>query len=92
MLSSGATSLQQLIPPEYLDIVLSLYNRAVVETWYLSLAMACASIIGVVGIEWIHVNPMGANSDLGIDTGNETMLQDTKKTPKSEGQNNDVGL
>ena len=56
-LDTGATSLQKLIPPEYLKTVLTLYNRAVVKTWYLSLALSCASIIGVAGMEWKSMRP-----------------------------------
>ena len=57
VLNSGATTLQKSIPAEYLDAVLFHYNRAIVETWYLSLAFACASIIGVLGMEWKRINP-----------------------------------
>lgn len=56
-LNSGATTLRKLIPPEYLDTVLALYNGVAVKTWYLSLALACASVIGVAGIEWKRIKP-----------------------------------
>ena len=57
ILNSGATSLRGSIPAEYLDAVLFHYNKAVVNTWYLSLALACASIIGVAGMEWKLIKP-----------------------------------
>lgn len=57
VLSSGATNLQKLVPADSLNEVLKLYNQAVVKTWYLSLALACASIIGTAGMEWKRMKP-----------------------------------
>ncbi|KAH8589458.1 major facilitator superfamily domain-containing protein [Bisporella sp. PMI_857] len=58
ILNSGATSLQKLVPPEYLDLVLELYNKAVNRTFYLAVALACFSAVGAAGMEWKRVNPV----------------------------------
>ncbi|KAL6712840.1 hypothetical protein ACLMJK_009552 [Lecanora helva] len=55
VLNSGATSLQKSVPAQYLDAVLLHYNEAVVKTWYLAVALACTSIIGVAGMEWKRI-------------------------------------
>ena len=84
VLNSGATSLKKLIPAEYLDSVLFHYNRAVVETWYLSLALACASIIGVAGMEWKRITP-AQSAETESDVSGEVNLQDSEqKDSRSE--------
>lgn len=58
ILATGATSLRDAvikIDPNSLDRVLVAYNNAVTQTFYVSLAMACLSIIGAVGMEWKSV-------------------------------------
>jgi MFS family permease len=42
---SGGTNLHQIVPPQYLPAILSLYNDAVMTTFYVPLGIACASII-----------------------------------------------
>lgn len=69
-LNSGATTLRNLIPPEYLDTVLAVYNGAAVKTWYLSLALACASVFGVAGMEWKRIKP-AATSTADAGSGSE---------------------
>ena len=82
VLNSGATSLRKSIPAQYLDRVLFHYNRAVVKTWYLSLALACASIIGVAGTEWKRIKP-AQNAETKSDVGDEADLQDPEhKNPE----------
>ena len=51
----GATEIRRFIPPELLDSVLVNYNSAVVSVFYITLATACASIIGGLGMEWKSV-------------------------------------
>ena len=58
VLSTGATSLKQAITrqdPSLLPGVLSAYNSALVQTYYVSVAMAALSVFGAVGIEWKSV-------------------------------------
>ena len=86
ILKSGATSLQRLIPAEYLDAVLFHYNRAVVETWYLSLALACTSIIGVVGMEWKAIRP-AQSAETASDVSDEANLQDPEQKDRKSEEN-----
>ncbi|KAI4232974.1 MAG: hypothetical protein LQ349_004685 [Xanthoria aureola] len=69
-LNSGATILRNLVPPEYLDTVLAAYNGAAVMIWYLSLALACASVFGVAGMEWKRIKP-AAKSAADAGSGSE---------------------
>lgn len=58
VLSTGAVSLKDTITknaPDLLPGVLTAYNSALVQTYYVSVAMAALSIFGVVAIEWKSV-------------------------------------
>jgi hypothetical protein len=53
--STGATNLQDVVPPEYLTRVLVAFNKALSSTFYVGAAMASLSIFGSLGIEWKSV-------------------------------------
>lgn len=57
VLRTGATSLKHAdgIDPRLLPDVLFAYNRALTQTFYVSLALAALSIFGSAGIEWKSV-------------------------------------
>ena len=55
ILSTGATSLRNAVDSATLPGVLSAYNDALAQTYYVSLAMACFSIAGALGMEWKSV-------------------------------------
>jgi len=55
VLSTGATSLRTSVGPRNVAGVLFAYNDALDQTFYVSLAMACLSIIGALGMEWKSV-------------------------------------
>ena len=55
ILKTGATSLRSSVDPAQLGGVLKAYNDALTSTYYVSLAMACFSIIGSAGMEWRSV-------------------------------------
>ena len=55
VLKTGATSLARAIDSKYLSGVLYAYNKALTQTYYVSLAMACLSMIGALGMEWKSV-------------------------------------
>lgn len=46
IVNAGATNLKHVVPAEFLDQVLIVYNEAVVETFKLALILACFSLIG----------------------------------------------
>ncbi|KAF2809961.1 MFS general substrate transporter [Mytilinidion resinicola] len=52
VLRAGATELKNAVPAQFLPGVLSAYNDTLTQTFYVSLAMACVSIIGVAPIQW----------------------------------------
>lgn len=51
MLGNGATNLQDVVPLEYLPVVLGAYNKAISQTFYVGVAMASLSVFGSMGIE-----------------------------------------
>ncbi|KKZ61010.1 hypothetical protein EMCG_04346 [[Emmonsia] crescens] len=55
VLREGATSLQMVIPEQFLDVVQQVYNTALTQTWYASVAMSALGIIGALGVEWKSV-------------------------------------
>ena len=55
VLKTGATSLRNAVGPDSLGRVLSAYNDALTNTYYVSVAMGCLSIIGALGMEWKSV-------------------------------------
>jgi MFS family permease len=55
VLNTGATQLQNSVPPELLRSVLVAYNAALTHTWYVAVALSSLSLIGVVFIEWKSV-------------------------------------
>lgn len=55
VLSVGATSLKDLFSGADLQGIIVAYNRALVQTFYVAVAMAALSIIGALGMEWKSV-------------------------------------
>ena len=58
VLKTGATSLKDAITsinPNYLPNVLISYNKAIDQTFYVSVAMAALSLFGALGVEWKSV-------------------------------------
>ncbi|KAE8349960.1 major facilitator superfamily domain-containing protein [Aspergillus coremiiformis] len=58
VLNAGNRDIRNLVPAEYLDTIMELYNEAIVHTWYISIGLAVASILGVLGMEWKRVSPV----------------------------------
>ena len=52
---SGATSLKQNIPPQFLAGVQVAYNKALTQTFYVPVALASLSVLGAAVIEWKSV-------------------------------------
>ncbi|KAK4698066.1 MFS transporter, DHA2 family, glioxin efflux transporter, partial [Lecanoromycetidae sp. Uapishka_2] len=55
ILSTGATSLRTSVSAANIDGVLFSYNDALTQAYYVSVAMACLSVIGSLGMEWKSV-------------------------------------
>ncbi|KAI3392017.1 hypothetical protein diail_6344 [Diaporthe ilicicola] len=55
VLSAGATSIQKIIPAEFLDGVTLAYNDALMQTFLVSAALAAVSIVGSGFMEWRSV-------------------------------------
>jgi hypothetical protein len=55
VVNTGATEIQSVIAPHLLPAVLNAYNAAVTHTFYVSVALACLSILGAVFVPWNSV-------------------------------------
>ena len=58
MLTTGATSLKDAVTRQDASLlpgVLTAYNSALVQTFYVSVAMSSLAIFGAAGIEWKSV-------------------------------------
>lgn len=52
IIMAGATHVQQITPPQYLDIVLEAYNSAIVRAFILSVAVAGLAFLVSLTFEW----------------------------------------
>lgn len=52
---AGATAIRTVVPEQYLGVVLEAYNKALRQTFYVALAMSCATVIGGAFIEWKRI-------------------------------------
>lgn len=51
----GATQLRNLIRPELLPMVLRAYNVAIVDCFYVGVAMSCVAVLGAVWMPWVSI-------------------------------------
>ncbi|KAK7049725.1 hypothetical protein VNI00_005756 [Paramarasmius palmivorus] len=52
VLAAGATSLKNVVPEQFLQRVIQVYNDALVDAYYVSVATACLTLFGSLAIEW----------------------------------------
>lgn len=64
VLSTGATSLQNMFSPDQLPMILKAYNNALTQCFYPSVAMACLGFLGSLGMEWVSVK--GKKIEMGV--------------------------
>ncbi|KAJ7796748.1 major facilitator superfamily transporter [Mycena olivaceomarginata] len=55
VLRAGATSLKDAVTPSLVGAVIHVYNKALVNVFYVGTAAACLSLVGTVAIEWKSV-------------------------------------
>jgi hypothetical protein len=54
----GATELRHTIPAEHLDVVVSIYNDALVRSFYVATGVAASMIVPALAMEWKSLPPM----------------------------------
>ncbi|KAJ7764878.1 major facilitator superfamily transporter [Mycena metata] len=64
VLNAGATSLRDAVDPQYLSAVISVYNEALVNVFYVSIAMAGLSLAGALAMEWRSIK--GQNIEVAM--------------------------
>ncbi|KAL1884584.1 hypothetical protein Plec18167_002174 [Paecilomyces lecythidis] len=62
LISVGATEFRSLVPADHLHQVLEAYNASLVRAYRVGLIMACLSVIGPLGMEWVNVKKTKASS------------------------------
>ncbi|KAJ7755196.1 major facilitator superfamily domain-containing protein [Mycena metata] len=65
VLGIGATDLKTTIPPQYLPVVLKVYNDALVSTFHIAIVMVSLSIFGALGMEWKSIRGRKVEVTLG---------------------------
>lgn len=58
ILHVGATELKNIVAPNLLQGVLTAYNLALTQTWYIAVAMSCLTVIPAIFVEWKSVKGM----------------------------------
>jgi MFS family permease len=58
IVNTGATDLRSLVPPQYLDVVLVAYNKAISDVFKVAVGTACATIISGMTMEWKNLKGM----------------------------------
>ncbi|KAI9835391.1 MAG: hypothetical protein M1819_002308 [Sarea resinae] len=66
VLAVGATRLQHVVGPQYLPLVLKVYNRALTQTFYVAVALAVVSMVGALGTEWRSVKKPAVVVDVDV--------------------------
>lgn len=87
VIKTGVTSLKTLISSAQLPAALHAYNNALTKTFQVSLAMACISAIGALGMEWksVKVAKPPATGDNDIEMAEGEVVQSDAAQGK-EGQ------
>jgi hypothetical protein len=57
LIDAGATNIRKSVPEAQLPTVLTAYNGALMETFYIPTALCALSLIGAVATEWRSVAP-----------------------------------
>lgn len=52
IINAGATDLKNIVAPQFLENVISVYNYALTKTYDVGVALSCIMIIGALGMEW----------------------------------------
>ena len=60
VVEAGATQLRNVLPARYLPQVLQVYNNALRDVFYISVAFGSMAIFGALGIEWKNIQKMKA--------------------------------
>ncbi|KAF1978494.1 MFS general substrate transporter [Bimuria novae-zelandiae CBS 107.79] len=70
VVEAGATGIRSVVPEQYLGLVLEAYNKALRQTFYVALAMSCATAIGALTVEWRRIRGF-ENEDKAAEKGAE---------------------
>jgi hypothetical protein len=65
VLSTGATQVQSVVPHQYIAQVLIAYNKALTQTWYVSVAAACLTAFGAAVLPWKSVKGKKIDAAVG---------------------------
>ncbi|KAF2464016.1 MFS general substrate transporter [Lindgomyces ingoldianus] len=78
ILQSGATSLQQSVPPQQLPLVQLAYNNAITRAFLVATVMASLTIIGALAVQWKSVKEKDSDGN------KEAVDSENRETVESE--------
>lgn len=55
VLTAGATEIKNIVPAQFLNKVLLAYNDAIVQAFYVSVALAALAAFPLIFVQWISV-------------------------------------
>ncbi|KAA8645304.1 MFS-type gliotoxin efflux transporter gliA [Aspergillus tanneri] len=88
LLSQGATSMDSLVPPEYLPELRIAYNDAIIHVFYAAVATAGLSIIGSALLPWYSVkgksNPGSEQKNEPVEPASGTGIMDRRQESTNE--------
>lgn len=85
ILSNGALGIMKTIPEQYVGQVKGVYNDAIVDVYYLALALTCTTVVAALCIEWRSVKEKANRKDQ-----QEISLQMGEQTIEEEGRQADL--
>lgn len=94
IVNTGATELRDLVPPQYLDVVLVAYDAALSDTYKVAVACAGATIIAGLTMEWKNLKGLkqgGASGEAARKKENEKAKADEKAVESPPGTAGEMG-
>lgn len=88
--AAGASDFRSMVSSSVLPAVLAVYNRAITNTWYISLALSCVSLIPALSMEWRNIKSKKQGSKKNSD--NRTSKEDDPAQRQTEEKENDDGM
>ena len=86
VLHVGATDLRHVVPKEDIDVVKHAYNNALTYMWHICVALACATVIGAVSIEWTNVKERSKGTEKSLKQRRTQQWKGARTNGSEEGQ------
>ncbi|KAL4933004.1 MDR family MFS transporter [Aspergillus undulatus] len=88
VVSSGATNLRNIVPPDQLTTVVNAYNYAITYIFMVTAAVGACAILGTLVVEWRSIKTAGKK---GPELHNKATGESRSETASGHGLESDVG-